>query len=42
MSMGTLKIRNLGKISLNEIWEKLESAGLKLREKKDIKATKED
>ena len=37
-----LKIRNLGKISLNEIWEKLESAGLKLREKKDIKATKED
>ncbi len=37
-----LKIRNLGKISLNEIGEKLDSAGLKLREKKDMKATKED
>ena len=31
-----LKIRNLGKISLTEIWEKLESAGLKLREKKEV------
>ena len=37
-----LKIRNLGKISLTEIGEKLDSAGLKLREKKDMKATKED
>ncbi|MDO4787266.1 MAG: DNA-directed RNA polymerase subunit alpha [Fretibacterium sp.] len=37
-----LKIRNLGKISLNEIGERLDSAGLKLREKKDMKATKED
>ena len=36
-----LKIRNLGKISLKEIEAKLESAGLKLREKKD-KAAKED
>lgn len=36
-----LKIRNLGKISLTEIEEKLESAGLKLREKKE-KAGKED
>ena len=37
-----LKIRNLGKISLTEIGERLDSAGLKLREKKDVKATKED
>ncbi len=35
-----LKIRNLGKISLKEIADKLESAGLKLKEKRDGKATK--
>ena len=37
-----LKIRNLGKVSLKEIGDKLDSAGLKLREKKDMKAPKED
>jgi DNA-directed RNA polymerase subunit alpha len=37
-----LKIRNLGKISLKEIGEKLDSAGLKLREKSQVKTTKED
>ena len=37
-----LKIRNLGKISLTEIEEKLKDAGLKLRDKKDAKAMKED
>ena len=36
-----LKIRNLGKISLKEIGEKLESSGLKLRDKNHSK-TKED
>jgi len=36
-----LKIRNLGKISLKEIGEKLDNAGLKLREKNNSK-TKED
>lgn len=37
-----LKIRNLGKISLKEIGDKLESSGLKLREKKEAKGSKED
>lgn len=39
-----LKIRNLGKISLSEIEERLGGAGYKLREKekKDTKATKEE
>lgn len=38
-----LKIRNLGKISLKEIGDKLDAAGLKLREKKDAaKTSKED
>ncbi len=37
-----LKIRNLGKISLKEIGDKLDSTGLKLREKKEAKAPKED
>lgn len=37
-----LKIRNLGKISLKEIGDKLDTAGMKLREKKDTKAPKED
>ena len=36
-----LKIRNLGKISLKEIGEKLDNAGLKLREKNNSK-TKEE
>jgi DNA-directed RNA polymerase subunit alpha len=36
-----LKIRNLGKISLKEIGEKLDNAGLKLREK-NSKTPKED
>jgi DNA-directed RNA polymerase subunit alpha len=37
-----LKIRNLGKISLKEIGEKLDSSGLKLREKAQVKSPKED
>ena len=37
-----LKIRNLGKISLKEIGEKLDSAGLKLRDKNHSKTSKED
>ncbi|MDR1376498.1 MAG: DNA-directed RNA polymerase subunit alpha [Synergistaceae bacterium] len=37
-----LKIRNLGKISLKEIGDKLDSSGLKLREKKQVKPSKED
>jgi DNA-directed RNA polymerase subunit alpha len=37
-----LKIRNLGKISLKEIGEKLDASGLKLREKSQAKTTKED
>jgi len=37
-----LKIRNLGKISLKEIGEKLDSAGLKLRDKNNSKTAKED
>jgi DNA-directed RNA polymerase subunit alpha len=37
-----LKIRNLGKISLKEIGEKLDNAGLKLREKNHSKTPKED
>jgi DNA-directed RNA polymerase subunit alpha len=37
-----LKIRNLGKISLKEIGEKLDGAGLKLKEKSQVKTTKED
>ena len=37
-----LKIRNLGKISLKEIGDKLDAAGLKLREKKETKVSKED
>jgi DNA-directed RNA polymerase subunit alpha len=37
-----LKIRNLGKVSLKEIDEKLEIAGLKLREKSRSKTPKED
>ncbi|MDR1978613.1 MAG: DNA-directed RNA polymerase subunit alpha [Synergistaceae bacterium] len=37
-----LKIRNLGKISLKEIGDKLDSSGLKLREKSQVKPTKED
>jgi DNA-directed RNA polymerase subunit alpha len=37
-----LKIRNLGRISLKEIGEKLDSAGLKLKEKSQVKTTKED
>lgn len=37
-----LKIRNLGKISLKEIGDKLDSAGLKLREKSQAKTPKED
>lgn len=38
-----LKIRNLGKISLKEIGDRLDSAGLKLREKKETpKTPKED
>ena len=36
-----LKIRNLGKISLKEIGDKLDSSGLKLREKSQVK-TKEE
>ncbi|MDR2523656.1 MAG: DNA-directed RNA polymerase subunit alpha [Synergistaceae bacterium] len=35
-----LKIRNLGKISLKEIGERLDAAGLKLREKNPAKASK--
>jgi DNA-directed RNA polymerase subunit alpha len=37
-----LKIRNLGKISLKEIGEKLDIAGLKLRDKNNSKTPKED
>jgi DNA-directed RNA polymerase subunit alpha len=37
-----LKIRNLGKISLKEIGEKLDGAGLRLREKNQPKTSKED
>jgi DNA-directed RNA polymerase subunit alpha len=37
-----LKIRNLGKISLKEIGEKLDSAGLRLREKSQSKTSKEE
>ena len=37
-----LKIRNLGKISLKEIGEKLDDVGLKLREKSQAKTSKED
>jgi DNA-directed RNA polymerase subunit alpha len=37
-----LKIRNLGKISLKEIGEKLDDVGLRLREKSQSKTTKED
>jgi DNA-directed RNA polymerase subunit alpha len=37
-----LKIRNLGKISLREIGDKLDSSGLKLREKTQVKPSKED
>ena len=37
-----LKIRNLGKISLKEIGEKLDKAGLKLRDKNHSKSSKED
>ena len=37
-----LKIRNLGKISLKEIGEKLDDVGLKLREKSQAKTPKED
>ena len=37
-----LKIRNLGKISLKEIGEKLDKAGLKLRDKNNSKTSKED
>lgn len=37
-----LKIRNLGKISLKEIGDKLDAAGLKLREKKETAKAKED
>jgi DNA-directed RNA polymerase subunit alpha len=37
-----LKIRNLGKISLKEIGEKLDSSGLKLRDKNQAKTPKED
>ena len=37
-----LKIRNLGKVSLKEIGEKLDKAGLKLRDKNHSKISKED
>ncbi|MDR2179506.1 MAG: DNA-directed RNA polymerase subunit alpha [Synergistaceae bacterium] len=37
-----LKIRNLGKISLKEIGEKLDSSGLKLRDKTQGKSSKEE
>jgi len=37
-----LKIRNLGKISLKEIGEKLDKAGLKLRDKNNSKTSKEE
>ena len=37
-----LKIRNLGKISLKEIGDKLDKLGLKLREKSQVKPPKED
>ncbi|MDR2175758.1 MAG: DNA-directed RNA polymerase subunit alpha [Synergistaceae bacterium] len=37
-----LKIRNLGKISLKEIGEKLDDVGLRLREKSQAKTSKED
>jgi DNA-directed RNA polymerase subunit alpha len=37
-----LKIRNLGKISLKEIGDKLDSSGLRLREKTQVKSPKEE
>ncbi|MDR1621306.1 MAG: DNA-directed RNA polymerase subunit alpha [Synergistaceae bacterium] len=37
-----LKIRNLGKISLKEIGDKLDKLGLKLREKSQVKPSKEE
>ena len=37
-----LKIRNLGKVSLKEIGERLDAAGLKLRDKNHSKTSKED
>jgi DNA-directed RNA polymerase subunit alpha len=37
-----LKIRNLGKISLKEIGEKLDDVGLRLREKSQAKTSKEE
>ncbi|MDR3230649.1 MAG: DNA-directed RNA polymerase subunit alpha [Synergistaceae bacterium] len=37
-----LKIRNLGKISMKEITEKLDSVGLRLREKKENAKSKEE
>jgi len=37
-----LKIRNLGKISLKEIGERLDKSGLKLRDKNHSKTSKED
>ncbi|MDR3265583.1 MAG: DNA-directed RNA polymerase subunit alpha [Synergistaceae bacterium] len=37
-----LKIRNLGKISLKEIGERLDSVGLRLREKKETAKSKEE